>query len=167
MRCFRILAGLSLCLLTACVDGIVDHQFIALDEQCWNRNDTLRFDLKPVKESGVYGGQVQLRTLQDFRYKNIWIVVEQEWGAKCLRTADTLCVDLEILPHESSESGIILQHFVSEIIPVKLKRGQKGKVRIRHLMQEENIRSVTEVGYFLAKPEKIASKDSNRLKDFL
>ncbi len=167
MKWRGILAGLSLLGMVGCIDGVVDHQFVSLPQSCWSWGDTLHYDLLPVKESGVYGWQVQLRLLPDFKYKSIWVVVDQEWQQSYKHLSDTLHIDLEILPQESLEKGIVLHHYASDVMPVHLRKGQKGAISIRHIMQEENLLSIKDVGFILAKPEKIESKNSEKLKIFL
>ncbi len=139
-----ILAAL---LLSSCTDGTIQHQFRTVSgNNGWERTDTLTYDIPEIPATCNYGMQVQLRVGTRFPYRTVWVAREVELDNPHMIKRDTVRIDLSEDGRHIDASGVTLFSINAEIKPIQLEKGQKGKLRLMHLMRQETIPQLHDVG---------------------
>ena len=141
------LIGLS---LAACTDGTLFHSYKPLPKEGWERHDTVCFDL-PTTEKDISGTLfVGLRTTVNVGYQDIVIAVEQHLEEPFAYRCDTIRYPLTDAEGFALSQGVNHHQYETQHLPFHMQKGQKGSVRIHHLMRHEVIPGITELGIKLS-----------------
>ncbi len=121
------------------------YEYHAVPIQGWNKTDTVVFTLPDVLKEGQYQIKVGVRTNARFPYANVWLGVCQTLEQPDTVILDTVCCAV------SAESGITKEGiglFLTESqLPGQYYHlGQKGCVKVFHILQKEEIPGVLQVG---------------------
>lgn len=133
-------------LLCNCINDTVSLQYRRLGLEGWERSDTLVFDLPEMKEGGEYLPSVLIRTGNLFPYSKLWLCYELELECPKLVLRDTMCVEFASQDVGIVTNGLIVRKYGQSSRPVCLTAGQRGRVRIYHLMMQEVMPGIMEVG---------------------
>lgn len=144
--------------MAACTDSTLLHSYKPLPKDGWDRCDTICFDL-PKAEADIDGTlYIGLRTTANPAYQDIVLAVEQYDEIEGFSRSDTVrypLTDAEgfALTEEgyALSPGVNLHQYESQHVPIRLKKGKSGSVRIHHLMRHEVIPDITELGIRLDK----------------
>ena len=77
-------------LLGACSGGTVYDQYDHTPLSGWEKNDTLSFDIPPMKHTALYREELGLRINGAFPFKSLQLIVEQKFLASKKIRRDTL-----------------------------------------------------------------------------
>ena len=147
-RASKPLLSLFALSLASC-SGTLFHEYRALDDTCWSRNDTLMFIYDRSHESGVAGYELTFEARVDasYAYKNIVAGVlvngKQETGI----FADTLVC--EVYDGNGNPNGAtagILYQVSSEPIYIDAIEGDTLFMRVSHIMDNDELDGVYDVG---------------------
>lgn len=138
---------LTAIMLTAgCDRNTLLHTYQPLADNCWDRKDTITFVLPELTQDDNGSMLIGLRLTNDFPYEQLVLSVEQDFRHPTVHQADTLFYKLTDERGEFTEEGVSWFQFESLGLPIELKKGQTGEIRIRHLMNRETLPGVTDVG---------------------
>ena len=133
-------------LLCNCFNDTVSLQYKHLGQEGWDRSDTLVFDLPEVKAGGEFLPSVLIRTDNLFPYYKLWLCYELELECPKLVLRDTMCVEFASQDVGIVTNGLIVRKYVQDSRSVRLTAGQRGRIRIYHLMMQEVMPGILEVG---------------------
>ncbi len=120
----------------------------------WHARDTLVLKLPPIAENGVWDMSVGMRTRTDFPYQGIWMVAETRLRHPAAVVRDTFYLRLNDPQGEPLTRGVnLLQREQLVAQQRQFFKGQKGEIRLYHLMHREHLPSITEIGVRLEKSE--------------
>ena len=133
-------------LLIACIEGTIFHSYKPLPPEGWERRDTVCFDLPQAHQD--YNGTltIGLRTNAHVDMRDIVLVVEQSGEAAELCRRDTIRYPLTDAEGDALTPGVNYHQYETQHLPIIMKKGQVGSVRIHHLMTPETVHGITELG---------------------
>jgi len=134
-------------LLLACCDrSTLMHSYQPLKDNCWDRTDTVTFTLPALLQDNNYNVLIGLRLTNNFPYEQLVLQVEQDFQHPTVYRLDTIYYRLTDPSGEFAEKGVNYFQYETESLSVYLKKGQTGEIRIRHLMQKEELHGIMDVG---------------------
>ena len=133
-------------LLAACTDGTVLHCYKPLSADGWRQRDTVCFHL-PKAEKAVDGVlTIGLRTTANPSMQRIVLAVEQRFDVPTAYRCDTVSYPLTDTEGNALTRGVNCLQYETQQLPIRLKQGQRGTIRIHHLMARETMTGITEIG---------------------
>ena len=133
-------------LLASCERSTLMHSYQPLPDNSWNRTDTLLFSLPVLSEDESFGMLVGLRLTNNYPYEGLILEVAQSCQNPYSNRVDTINYKLTDESGDFTENGMNYFQYESQRIPLNLKKGQKGEIRIRHLMHREVLPGIMDVG---------------------
>lgn len=150
--CLRVLAALALTLTGCRPDpSTLVHEYRQVrGDEGWNVRDTIRIPVPAVPADADYRLSVGMRVTNAFSWEGVWVEAELVVDTPHVRHADTLFVRVYDGQARPLAEGVnLLQVEVPAPKSVHLRRGQKGSLRLRHLMRRETLPFITDVGVAL------------------
>ena len=140
---FFLLIGLF---LYSCTGNTLYHSYQSLPAEGWDRSDTIRFDV-PETRRGINGSLfIGLRTVAHIGFRDIVLAVEQYDDAGMVCRCDTIRYPLTDEEGNALTKGVNTRQYETQQLPLRIRKGQSGSIRIHHLMRREMISGITEVG---------------------
>lgn len=137
--------------LSSCTGNTLYHSYESLPAEGWERRDTVCFEL-PKAEEDINGTlTIGLRTKANIGIQDIVFAVEQRDSAGFISHCDTVRYPLTDADGEALTGGINIHQYEAQHLPLHLKEGQQGTIRIHHLMRRELIPGITDIGIKLDK----------------
>ena len=133
-------------LMVGCDRNTLMHSYQPLKENSWDRADTIRFTLPALTQDDNCSMLVGLRLNSNYPYEQLVLQVEQDFQHPITHRIDTIYYQLTDERGNFTEEGVNYFQFESEGLPLDLKKGQTGEIRIRHLMHREVLPGITDVG---------------------
>ena len=145
-----LLAG---CLfIGACQQGsIIYTHYEHVNNDGWERNDTIHFIIPPIKEAGTYSQQLMLRTNNELPFLGISVIVDQyiyPRQRKLRKRVD--CTLVEKNGHIKG-NGISCYQYKFNIDSITLNEGDSLHMYVMHYMKQENLPGVSDVGILITK----------------
>ena len=118
-------------------------------QEGWEKNDTLFYEVPPVKEAGTYEEIIGIRTDISFPFQSIALNVAQEvipQGTRYQTTKNCVLYD-----ESGKERGNGISRFQHEIYlkDIQLNKGDSVRIRITHNMRREILSGVSDIGIIL------------------
>lgn len=137
--------------LAACDHMPIVSEFRELSPEGWETDDTLRFDIDSIEEAGDYALYVCLRTTVTpaYPFRSISLeTVRRQTGD--IRT-DTL--SLQLIPEKvpQTEHGISLRQHDFPIDTLRLEKGKRISLTLRHIMRRTPLPGIRNAGIRLEK----------------
>ena len=132
--------------LTACIGGTYFHSYKPLPEEGWERRDTICFDLPQADHDFNGTLTIGLRTKAYIGMQDIVLAVEQLNDSAEVCRRDTIRYPLTNTEGDALARGVNHHQYETEQLPISMKKGQGGSVRIHHLMRNELVQGFTELG---------------------
>ncbi|MBP5393529.1 MAG: gliding motility lipoprotein GldH [Bacteroidaceae bacterium] len=132
--------------LAACNKSTLLHSYKPLPLEGWDRRDTICFDLPQVQKDIDATLYIGLRTKAYIGIQNVALAVEltDETAGICL--CDTVHYPLTDAEGYTLTRGVNTHQYETQQLPFYLKKGEQGTIRIHHLMANETLTGITEVG---------------------
>ena len=131
---------------TACHRGVVYIHYEHVDNDGWERTDTMHFFIPRVAKAGVYSQQLLLRTNNKMPFLSVNVVVEQDIyprGEKLRKRID--CPLVEENGHVMG-NGISCYQYAFDVNKVELFEGDSLHIYVMHHMKRETMPGITDVG---------------------
>ena len=133
-------------IILSCTDGTVLHSYKPLPADGWDKRDTICFDV-PKAEKNINGLLfIGLRTKAVIGIQDITLAVEQYGETTGLIRQDTIRYPLTDAEGNALSKGVNCHQYETIHLPIQIKKGQNGSVRVHHLMTREMITGITEIG---------------------
>ena len=143
----RTLLFLAVVLLwVGCDKSTLMHSYQPLKDNCWDRTDTVRFTLPALTQDDNCSVLIGLRLTNNYPYEQLVMQVEQDLQHPTIHKLDTITYKLTESNGEFTEKGVNYFQYETQGLPLDLKKGQTGEIRIRHLMHREVLPGITDVG---------------------
>jgi len=137
---------LYILLLVSCEQGILMHSYQPVRENTWDRTDTMVFNLPVLTTDDKCCVLIGLRVTDNFPYELLILEVEQNRQNPVGHRIDTIRYRLADKSGDFIAKGINYFQYESQGLPLDLKKGQSGEIRIRHLMHREVLPGIMDVG---------------------
>ena len=137
---------LSSVIIASCIGGTYFHSYKPLPAEGWERRDTVCFDLPQASQDFNGTLTIGLRTKAHVGMKDIVIAVEQLTDSAEVSRCDTVRYPLTDTEGDALTPGVNHHQYETQHLPISMKKGQGGSVRIHHLMIPETVQGITELG---------------------
>ena len=138
-------------LFVGCDSKTVYSHYEHTPQEGWEKNDTLFFEVPPVKVAGIYQEEIGIRTDIGFPFQSLALNVAQDvlpQGEHYQTTKN--CVLYDETGKERG-SGISRFQTVIYLTDVKLNEGESMRIYITHNMRRELMSGVSDIGIILTK----------------
>ena len=135
----------------ACNRSVVYTHYEHVDNDGWERDDTMHFFIPPIKEAGTYHQQVMLRTNNQLPFLGISVIVEQDiypMERKLRKRID--CKLVEKNGHVLG-NGISCYQYTFDVDSIHLNEGDSLHMYVMHYMKQENMQGISDVGILISK----------------
>lgn len=133
-------------LLGACSGGTVYDQYDHTPLSGWEKNDTLSFDIPPMKHTALYREELGLRINGAFPFKSLQLIVEQKFLASKRIRRDTLNCRLIDNDGNVKGRGVSFYQYLFHIDDMEIEQGDSLRINIRHNMKREILPGIADVG---------------------
>lgn len=143
------LIALSVCLLASCGGrgGTLLFAYSAVENAQWDVQDVKTFAVDSVAESGTYRLGIVLRNTGRVEYQSISVVAEQIFHNPEYYRKDTVVISLtDSLGNMEGDGFGLSNHIVAVNHALSLQRGQRGVIRLYHIMRRMQVGGITDVG---------------------
>ena len=142
-----MLAAAAMC--TSCDRHKIYSHYEHVTLEGWEKNDTLFFEVPPVKETGTYEETIGIRTDISFPFQSIALNVSQDvipQGTHHQTTKNCVLYDAS-----GKERGSGISHFQNEIYltDIQLNKGDSVHICITHNMRREIMSGISDIGIIL------------------
>ena len=153
MRILTALAAtmVAATLTTSCNTRRVYDRYANTPVAGWEKNDTLSFDIPPVKTAGPYTTRLGLRTSESYPFTSLTLIVEQHIYPSGTVKADTVRCQITDRRGNASGHGISFYQYRFDVGETMLQEGDSLHVTIRHDMKREILPGISDVGISLEK----------------
>lgn len=138
-------------MLTACQESTIYNRYLHTNVKGWERNDTLRFVIPPIKQSGRYTEEVGLRTNGDFPFTDLTLIIEQTKVKAGIKRLDTLACTLMNEQGHVEGAGISLYQYTFPLATLELDQEEELHIAVRHDMKREMLPGITDIGIRIEK----------------
>ncbi len=147
-----ILMLLPLLALAACIGRTAYCEYRTLPAEGWRPADTLAFDVDRLQKDGCYAVEVLLRTssLRPYPYRQLWLELRLQWDAPQTAAPDTLVCTLVTAKGKSLGTGVTQSQYAFVLDTLRFSSAAKGRILVRHIMSDESLPGITEVGLRLS-----------------
>lgn len=143
--------ALSLSFIACNYNGTLLHSYKSLPTEGWFRRDTICFDIPKVKEN-INGTLILgLRTTSLIGIKEVVLAVEQCNETGVVSRCDTIRYPLTDAEGKGLGKGVNILQYETEQLSFRLQKDKGSSVRIYHLMTQETLTGLTEVGIKILK----------------
>jgi gliding motility-associated lipoprotein GldH len=115
----------------------------------WEKNDTLHFEVGPLRDSGHFTQSVGLRINQKFPFTSLSLVVEQRIFPGFRFRTDTLRCQFYGDDDNLQGRGVSYYQFNFPLRETDLRRGDSIHVTIRHAMKREILPGISDIGFIM------------------
>ena len=137
---------ISVVLLTGCDRSTLMHSYQPIKENCWNRTDTIKFNLPSLDTEDRCHVLIGLRVTNIFPYEFLVMEVRQNYQNPISHRVDTIKYQLTDKSGNFTEKGLNYFQYETQGVPLDFKKGQTGEITIRHLMHKEELPGIMDVG---------------------
>ena len=135
----------------ACDHQIVYHHYEHMPSNGWEKNDTIKFSIGPVKLAGNYHKDVELRTDGDFPFQRLTLIIKETVYPKGETTEQLLNCHLVDEQGEVSGSGVNYFQYRFPSRDMQLNEGDSVVISITHNMKREILPGVADLGIRLTR----------------
>lgn len=139
-------------LCAACTGNTMFHSYKSLPADGWDRRDTVCFQLAKAKEDVCGTLTIGLRTKAHVGIRDIVLAVEQCNEKSEVIRRDTLRCPLTNAEGDALSGGVNLRQYETQGLPFLMREGKSASIRIHHLMRQETMQGITELGIRLSTP---------------
>lgn len=114
----------------------------------WEKNDTLNFDIPPLKDSGIYTAELGLRINESYPFTGITLIAQfiDKQGVLSTDTLNCNLMDNNGIPQGK---GISYYQYSFKIKDLALIKDSRIRVCVRHDMKREILPGISDVGISL------------------
>ena len=143
--------------LSSCDHQTVYHHYEHVSLGGWEKNDALHFAIPPVRTTGTYSEQLELRIDQTFPFLSLTMIVKQTVFREGLPTGATrhyrVIGQLAKSDGTMTGSGISYYQYSFPVTETVLEAGDSLDIEIVHNMKREIMPGITDVGFCLRRCE--------------
>lgn len=147
----KILLMTVVCALAACDRLPVYTHFEHTPISGWEKNDTLNFDVCPVKEAGDYREELAIRINESYPFRGLSLIVQQTILPSGYRHNDTINCNLFDKKGNKNGDGINYFQYAFHINTIRLTEGDSLHIQVRHNMKREIMPGVADIGIRIEK----------------
>lgn len=133
-------------MMAACTQSTLLHHYEPVDDDGWDRTDTLSYELPTIPKDGDYQISLGVRYNNFFPYEGLWIVAETSMKKPMLHRNDTLYFPIIDEKGHPMGKGLSMMQADTLLTTLHFEEGQSGHIRLRHIMIREVVPGITDIG---------------------
>ncbi len=133
-------------IISSCQLNTPYSQYQPTEIEGWEKNDTLFYNVPPVKSAGRYRQTLGIRISDAFPFTSICLVVEQRIFPGRRSKVDTLRCRFTDEQGRLQGPGINLHQYQFPIGDIDLRPGDSLSIKVRHTMKRAIMPGVSDVG---------------------
>lgn len=137
--------------LFSCKSRTVYNHFEHTPLEGWEKNDTLFFDVCPIREGGQYREELGLRIDGHYPFMSLQLTVEQTVLPMGHLQHDTLNCSLVSHGGQPKGDGISNYQYSFRLSSMVLNKGDSLHICVRHNMKRELLKGIADIGIKLVK----------------
>lgn len=137
--------------LCSCNSDVVYDKYNHTQLTGWEKNDTLAFDVPPMKESGRYRLELGLRTSTSFPFTGLSLVVDRTVEPGHMLYTDTVNCRLADDKGNVLGRGVSCFQYSFIVSDIDLRRGDSLHICVRHIMKREIMPGISDIGLKISK----------------
>ncbi len=122
-----------------------------IDDEAWEKTDTITFDVPPLETAGTYREKLGLRLADNFPFMTLSMEMEVQVLPKDMIFSTQHKFNVIDQLGNSKGKGLSLQQFDFDIDEVELEQGDSLHIRVAHNMKREILPGVVDLGFILIK----------------
>lgn len=137
--------------LNGCSRRTVIHHYEKVPVDGWTPGDTLKFAIDSIRTSGNYVPVIGVRTSPAvlYPYRNLWLAIRQVWhNPESVRTDTIECVLTE-KNGTNNGNGVSIYQYEFPQKSFHLEQGSCGEISVNHIMRNDILPGITEVGLLI------------------
>lgn len=133
-------------LLISCGRKIVFFQYNHAPIQGWEKNDTLMYDIEPVRHQGVYASTIGLRIHGAYPFMSLALVVEKTILPRHEVQTDTIICRFSDSEGNSYRKGTSYFQYTVPAGYMHLLENDSVHITIRHCMKRDILPGISDIG---------------------
>ena len=144
-----VLITVVVCLTTVIMscEDVTYYHFNHTPLNGWEKNDTLIYDIPPLKEPGTYKEYISMRINDSYPFKSVFLIIEQYTYPGTRISRDTLSYNLTDAKGERFGHGISIYQYNHLLREKDFRRGDSIHITIRHDMKREILPGISDIGF--------------------
>ena len=141
--------------ITGCQRNIIFHLYQTFTSEGWKKNTEIIFSPDTIKETSLCKVSIEFRNKINYPYKDLWLVISQNVENPNHLVSDTLHYSLTDSKGNYKGKGVGDLYELS--FPYKtmlFKKGVKTTFKIKHIMKDNFIYGINDVGIRIEYDEK-------------
>lgn len=132
--------------LYSCNSNVVYNKYNHTPLVGWEKNDTLVFDVPPMKESSRYRLELGLRTSTSFPFTGLSLVIDRTVEPGHILYTDT--INCRLADDKGNVLGRGVSYFQYNFIvsDINLNKGDSLHICVRHIMKREIMPGISDIG---------------------
>ncbi|MBR5688440.1 MAG: gliding motility lipoprotein GldH [Prevotella sp.] len=139
-------------LLCLCITAVACHPYTQYDEyrhtdaSGWDRDSILTFDVPAIEQDGTYIEELNIRTDNNYPFRQLSLTVDQQILPSGKHLIDTLQID--VYDDEGDASGKGFSIFQNQLVFkfISLHKGDSLHINVSHNMRRHSISGINDVG---------------------
>ncbi len=149
MKRFLSVIVVAVALLSACTGNKVYDKYEHTPIAGWEKNDTLKYQIPPVAQSGMYKAELGLRINGSYPFMELTLIVDQTRFPSRSVKSDTLNCELIDRRGNSKGRGLSYYQYHFKVTEMYLHAGDSLSISVRHDMKREILPGISDIGIML------------------
>ena len=112
----------------------------------WEKNDTLRYDVQPLKKGGEHQITVALRLNGAYPFRKLYLIMEQDVFPRLQCKTDTICFDVTSKEGRFTGNGISYYQYTVPVCRQHFMENDSIHITIRHAMKRDILPGISDIG---------------------
>ena len=112
----------------------------------WEKNDTLRYDVQPLKKGGEHQITVALRLNGAYPFRKLYLIMEQDIYPRLQYKTDTICFDVTSKEGRFTGNGISYYQYTVPVCREHFMENDSIHITIRHAMKRDILPGISDIG---------------------
>ena len=112
----------------------------------WEKNDTLRYDVHPLKKGGEHQITVALRLNGAYPFRKLYLIMEQDIYPRLQYKTDTICFDVTSKEGRFTGNGISYYQYTVPVCREHFIENDSIHITIRHAMKRDILPGISDIG---------------------
>lgn len=112
----------------------------------WEKNDTLRYDVQPLKKGGEHQITVALRLNGAYPFRKLYLIMEQDIYPRLQYKTDTICFDVTSKEGRFTGNGISYYQYTVPVCREHFIEKDSIHITIRHAMKRDILPGISDIG---------------------
>ena len=117
-----------------------------IDDEAWEKTDTITFDVPALETAGTYREKLGLRLADNFPFMTLSLEMEIQVLPKDMIFSTQHKFSVIDQSGNSKGKGLSLQQYDFDIDEMQLEQGDSLRINIRHNMKREILPGIADVG---------------------